>query len=286
MHPVVLAQFCLFGWYVIPAGHFPQKGLSKNLKIGFPLSPPPNHALLPLTHDLTVSCIGWIQAGELWALRVPLFHVCPKSACCLCVCRGWPAQSAVRSWPFSGFLFLYGLPYLGLGLAWWWALLFLQPTLFPATISYHSTLSFLLRSCFASIWLGLFGPAVHSSPNGPARLLVLLLHCWRAPVSHLFSVGRPGSVYFPWASSALFLTLHYHGFLLNSLSFLDPITLFLILGVHGLAIDPLLSLLSLLWACHGPFSFFHIIYCPWFAFSLFLSSFKPIYFLKAHLFIS
>ena len=217
---------------------------------------------------------------------MPLFHVCPKSTCCSCVCRDWPTKSAVCSWPFSGFPFLYGLPYSGLGLAWWWALLFLQPTLFLITISCHITLSFLLRSCFASIWLGLFGLAVYSSPNGPARPLVLLLHHWRAPVSHLFSVGRPGSVYFPWASSALFLTLYYHGFLLNSLSFPGLITLFLILGVHGLAIDPLLSLLSLLWACYGPFSFFHIIYCSWFAFSLFPSSFKPIYFLKAHLFIS
>ena len=75
---------------------------------------------------------------------------------------------------------------------------------------------------------------------------------------------------FPWASrarllslaSALFLTLHYHRLLLNSLGFLGPITLFLILRVHGLAINPLLSFLSLLWACRCPFLLFHIIYCP------------------------
>ena len=99
---------------------------------------------------------------------------------------------------------------------------------------------------------------------------------------------------FPWASrahllslaSALFLTLHYHRLLLNSLGFLGPITLFIILGVHGLAINPLLSFLSLLWACRGPFLLFHIIYCPWFAFSLFPSFFKPIYLFKTHLFIS
>ena len=91
---------------------------------------------------------------------------------------------------------------------------------------------------------------------------------------------------FPWASSALFLTLHYHGLLLNSLGFLGPIILFFIIGVHGLAINPLLSLLSLLWVCHGSFSLFHIIYCPWFAFSLFPGSFKPIYLFKIHLFIS
>ena len=66
----------------------PKKALVGTSKIGFPLSPPPNHALLPLTHDLTVSCIGQVQVGEVWALRVPLFHVCPKSACCSCVCRG------------------------------------------------------------------------------------------------------------------------------------------------------------------------------------------------------
>ena len=105
-------------------------------------------------------------------------------------------------------------------------------------------------------------------------------------MSHLFSLRRPGPVCFPWASSTIFLALHYHGLLLNSLGFPGPITLFLILGVHGLAINPLLSLLSLLWTCHGPFSFFHIIYCPWFAFSLFPGSFKPIYLFKTHLFIS
>ena len=87
-------------------------------------------------------------------------------------------------------------------------------------------------------------------------------------------------------SSALFLTLHHHGFLLNSLGFPDPITLFLILGIHRLAINPLLSLLLLLWAYYCPFSLFHIIYCPWFAFSLFPGSFKPIYLFKTHLFIS
>ena len=104
-------------------------------------------------------------------------------------------------------------------------------------------------------------------------------------MSHLFILGRLGPICFPWTSSALFLTSHYHGLLLNSLSFLSPITLFLVLGVHGLA-SPLLSLLSLLWTYHGLFLFFHIIYCPWFAFSLFPDSFKPIYLFKTHLFIS
>ena len=105
-------------------------------------------------------------------------------------------------------------------------------------------------------------------------------------MSHLFSLGRLKPVCFSWASSAPFLTLHSHGLLLNSLGFPSPITLSHILGVHGLAINPLLSLLLLLWAYRGPFLLFHIICYPWFAFSLFLGSFKPIYLLKAHLFFS
>ena len=89
-------------------------------------------------------------------------------------------------------------------------------------------------------------------------------------MSHLFSFGCPWPICFPWASLALFLILHSHGLLLGFLGFPGPITLSLILGAHGLAINPLLSLLTLLWAYRGPFSLFHIIYCPWFAFFFFL----------------
>ena len=163
---------------------------------------------------------------------------------------------------FLVFPFLYGFLYSGAGPCLAVGFAVLQPTLFLATLSCHTTLSFLLRSCFASIWLGLFGPAIYSSPNGLARPLILLLHHRWAPVSHLFSFGRLEPICFLWVSSALFLTLHCHGLILNSFCFPGPITLFLILGVHGLAINPLLSLLSLLWACRGSFSLFHIIYCP------------------------
>ena len=151
-------------------------------------------------------------------------------------------------------------------------------------LSYHSIIP--ATKLFVLILLGLFGPAIYSSPNGPVRPLVLLLHHWWVPLSHMFSLGCPGLVCFPWAFLAIFLTLHSHGLLLNSLGFLGLITLSLILRIHGFAINPLFSLLSLLWAYRSPFSLFHIIYCPLFAFSLFLGSFKPIYLLKAHLFIS
>ena len=259
----------------------PKRAQPRTSKQVFPLSPPPSHALLPLTHDLTMSYIG----GEVQALRVPFFHVCPKSACCSCVCHGWPTQFAIRFLLYPSSPFLYGLPYLRTGPCLTMGFTFLQPTFFCYTfLPYHSIIPAV--KLFASILLGLFEPVVYSSPNGPVRPLVLLLHYWRAPVSHLFSLWRPEPICFPWASSALFLTLHFHGLLLSSLSFPGPIKLSLILGAHGLTINPLLSLLSLLWAYCGPFSLLHIIYCPQFAFSLFSDSFKLIYLFKTHLFIS
>ena len=69
------------------------------------------------------------------------------------------------------------------------------------------------------------------------------------------------------------------GFLLTPLGFPCPITLSLILGAHGLAINPLLSLFALLRACCGPFSLFYITYCPW------ICHFSLSGLLKAHLFI-
>ena len=116
--------------------------------------------------------------------------------------------------------------------------------------------------------------------------LGFISHCLWALLSHLFPLEHPWPTSFPWASLAIFLTLRFHGLLLTPLGFPGLITLSFILGAHGLAINPLLSLLSLLWVCHDLFSLFHIIYCPWFAFSFFPGSFKPIYLLKAHLFIS
>ena len=63
----------------------------------------------------------------------------------------------------------------------------------------------------------------------------------------------------------------------------------LILRVYGPAINPLLSLLALLWACRGPFLLFSHHTLPMgllLTISLFPSSFELICFLKAHLLIS
>ena len=44
-------MFAFFEWYIIPVGHFPQKSLSGNPRIGSPLLLTARpHPLLPLTH--------------------------------------------------------------------------------------------------------------------------------------------------------------------------------------------------------------------------------------------
>ena len=72
-----------------------------------------------------------------------------------------------------------------------------------------------------------------------ARFIAFGLLCpIRAPLYHLFSLEHPGPVCFPWASSAHFLTSHYHRLLLTSLGFPGPITLFSSLGLMGLPSTP------------------------------------------------
>ena len=81
-----------FLWVVChPDRTFPPKELEQKPQNTFPFSLPPDHALLPLTYDLTTSCIGWVQAGDVWALCVLHFHEHPKSACCSRVHHGLKA---------------------------------------------------------------------------------------------------------------------------------------------------------------------------------------------------
>ena len=108
------------------------------------------------------------------------------------------------------------------------------------------------------------------------------------PICFFFSgvLGPFDFLGLPWP-----LSLHFHELLLSSLGFSSPITLFLILGAHGIAINPLLSCFHYFgptvthshfftsYTAHGLLFFF------FFFFSFFPGSFKPIYPLKAHLFI-
>ena len=68
-------MFASFGWYVIPVGHFSQKSLSGNPKIGSPLLPTAKpHPLLPQTCDPPP--LYWLAIGK-WCLslvRAPLSY--------------------------------------------------------------------------------------------------------------------------------------------------------------------------------------------------------------------
>ena len=271
--------FASFGQYVILARHFPQKNLSKNPKIGFPLSPPPDHALLPLTHDLTTSCIGWVQAGEIWALHVLHFHVCPKSVCYSCIRRGLetclhilpPILAFLWHEPFSGFSFFRACSLRTLG----FCLIMGFSSFSPFSCSFLQSLHFLqYRSdilvvvLFDPSLLGLFRLIAYSSLNDSIQSFGLFgyIACGLLCPIFLLSILNPFTFL---GHPQPFLVLCSYGLLLTPLGFLGPITLSFILRAHGLSINPLLSLLSLLRACCGPFSLFYIIYCPWvFYFSL------------------
>ena len=74
-----------FFWTVChPNKTFPPKEPKQEPQNRF--SPLPTARSYPLTSDSwpTTSCIGWVQAGEVWALRMLNFCVCPKHAHCVC----------------------------------------------------------------------------------------------------------------------------------------------------------------------------------------------------------
>ena len=116
-----------FGWHVIPAGHFPQKSLSKNPIIGF--FPFPTTRPCPLTHNPPLP----ILAG--YKLVVPGSRVYfTFFICCSYICRHLEIGLYVLPCTF-GFLWrgLFSdlplfMPYFfwGLGLVGSWA--FLPPT--------------------------------------------------------------------------------------------------------------------------------------------------------------
>ena len=140
--------------------------------------------------------------------------------------------------------------------------------------------------CNDLILLSLFGLAVYSFLNGLTRPWAFFPMGSCVPFSH----GHPWPICLPWVSSAPFTNFVF------SWAFTDFIGLprlnyfILILGVYGLAINPLLSLLALFRACRGLFLLFfphHTLPMGLLlTISLFPDSFEPICFLKAHLLIS
>ena len=147
MHPTIPPSTLLLLVACHPNRSYLPKELGQELQNrSFPLSPPLNRTPLPLTHDPTTSHIGWVQAGGAWALRVLSFHVCPKSACCSCVCRS--LEACLHSLP-PFFVLLCRLFYNSLlplraGLRLIPGITFLPTYFLIAIMSYHITLSFLL----------------------------------------------------------------------------------------------------------------------------------------------
>ena len=142
MHLVAPAQLCPFGWCVIPAGHFPQKSTGRNLKIGFPLSP-------PLTFDPWPHCIlYWLGTGW-WGLGLARAFLPYISKICLPLTHppwseGFPAQFAIYFLTFlCELLFDFPLP-LGARPLLLLGFTFLLTHFLIVLISCHVTLSFLL----------------------------------------------------------------------------------------------------------------------------------------------
>ena len=135
-----------------------------------------------------------------------LFHICPKSICCSCVCHGWPTQFAVRFLLFSGSPFLYGSPHLGAGpclivgaLPFFCPHFFLLPS--PAILLYHS--------CCEIVYL---------NPVGPFCACLLFFSQWPNTAIGTFITSLVGSCIpfvFSWASLAHLLSLDFLGPFLN-----------------------------------------------------------------------
>ena len=142
------------------------------------------------------------------------------------------------------------------------------------------------HSCYNDLILpGPFGPAMYSFPNGLTRPWAFLPMGSCVP----FFLGHPWPICLSWASSAPFTNFVFPWAFTDFIGLPRPNYFILILGVYGLAINPLLSLLALLWVCRDPFLLFSHHTVPMdllLTISLFPGSFELICFLKAHLLIS
>ena len=188
---------------------------------------------------------------------------------------GMPAQFAVRFLTFYVSCFWFPTPIRG------WALHFFRPIFwlpsFPAISLCH-------LCCNDSILLGLFRLAVYSFLQWLNMTIGFSTYGLLCPFC--FSLGHPWPICFLWASLTLLLILHSHGILLTSLDFPGPIILFSFLEFMGLPLTPYFLCLHYFrpTVAHSHFSKSYTAHE--YAISLFPGFFKPIYLLKAHLFIS
>ena len=198
MHLVVPTHPCFFWALCHPNRTFSSKKLEQEpqtAKSCFLTSDPwPHHVLYWL--GTCWRCLGLTHASLL----------CMSEICLLLMRLPWSRGSSTQStvhlwllmaWAIFWFLILWWLTPLRGRALFNCGFLLLQPILlFLPTI----LLPFLFR------------PTACSFLNDSVWPLGFLLHHLQAPVSHLFLLGHPWPIYFPWASLALFLTLYSHGF--------------------------------------------------------------------------
>ena len=192
------------------------------------------------------------------------------SSCGWWFCCCHPKASLLQTLPLLGLLYTFLLPsfsspVLSLGL---YLCCFGLP--WPISSLLGSSVPFELLCPILFFWtssahfitFGLLCPILFFWVSSTRFIAFGLLCPIRAPLSHLFSLECPGPVCFPWTSSALFLTSHHHGLLLNSLVSPAQLCYSSSLGFMGLPSTPYFLCFHYFEPAAAPFSFFHIIYCP------------------------
>ena len=141
----------------------------------------------------------------------------------LSVCVFWPFMWAFLWFltPFRSWALYNEGPYISLAHSWF--------SLFPATLNCYSCRNnLILLDLFWASRLFLFSVAYHE-------------HCFAFTYGLLCPFGHPRPDCFLWIFSARLLIPHSHGLFTNFIGLSWPNNLILILGIHGLAINPLLS---------------------------------------------
>ena len=162
MHLVVPTQFCFFWVICHPSRTFPLKESEQE----------PQNRFFPSPHRQTMLSYLWLMTSPCPVLAG---YRLVMSGPCVCLSfmyiQNLPATHAFAVvglhslpsvfWLFFGFPFFYGLLHSGAGPCLTMGFAFLQPTIFSATISCHTTLSFLLRICLPqSCWASLGLPFI------------------------------------------------------------------------------------------------------------------------------
>ena len=215
---------------------------------------------------------------------LPSMHV-QKSACCSLVHHG--LEACLHSLPFVLWPFMWAAFWFPVPLRGWYLFITRLYTSFgpfldcPHFLPYYFVIPAVMTQ---SYWVSL-GLPFTLSPNALTWPLVFLLMGSCVPF-----------VFFSWASLARLLPLGFLILFTNSafpwviINFIGlpwPNYFILILGVHKLAINPLLSLFALLLGLQWLILTFSTSYTAHgYAISLFPGFFRPIYLLKAYLFIS